>query len=306
MLRRRLGELGEGGAQAMAVRALHEVYAQVASALRPGDVVVCREGEQPMYARGAKAVADDMGTPVVLELAEDVHTLRAGTVDFRRPSGGVVQLELKQVLMLSAESVPPQARVLQADPRSGVVVLEPLGPDGAAAGPAEIASIVDVYPRHHLLEQQDTVQLEPLPLLAPDQLVADPDGPLGRVFDGVYQDYIDACEISGEEPLLKEELAELAAVPERGFDEISAVVEAAPDGARGLAGAKLSPGEVTLPGPPFDEEEGGSADAMQTSPDELDDEPMRAELERSPSAVCRGTWARVTIDRFRHLALQTF
>ena len=25
-----------------------------------------------------------------------------------------------------------------------------------------------------------------------------------------------------------------------------------------------------------------------------------------PEALCRGTWARVTIDRFRHLALQTF
>ena len=26
----------------------------------------------------------------------------------------------------------------------------------------------------------------------------------------------------------------------------------------------------------------------------------------SPDRVCRGTWARVTIDQFRHLALQTF
>ena len=45
-----------------------------------------------------------MGTPAVLKLSENVQTLKASKATFRRATGGVVQLDLRNVLMLSVRS----------------------------------------------------------------------------------------------------------------------------------------------------------------------------------------------------------
>eukprot|EP01052_Picozoa_sp_SAG31_P007270 SAG31_NODE_345_length_17358_cov_61.906889_2_plen_2171_part_00 len=241
IFQQRLSEVGDGSDKAELMLELHEVYSAMSLELRPSDTVILCDEDPPMYQKGSMVIANDVGVPALLELAEDIQTLKSSKVTFRRSHGGVVQLNMRDVLMLSSEQTRPKARILQVDPHRGIVIVERIDNDGTGIGHPEIVSIVDVSPRHHLYEQPDSVQVEPLPVMAREQLLSDSDGPVGKIFDELYHDYVRECEDRGEEACQPSEVIELV-VNQHQFDsgqECARPVDKAYDGIQEDADADM-------------------------------------------------------------------